>query len=217
MKQLANILESLDAYFGNKGQSEKWIMILIVAGTAGYVAYSIFFDSALSMYNQSVLRQKSISKKIFNEKTYLKSITKKGDREYRVKQYNKEIATKKLTVIAYNKKLDTVKSNLSKLSDMLFNKKSWSLFLDSITRRADANEVQINLLANKYVANNGSFGHVLEVEIKCESEFKNIINFLNDLEQNTLVTDIYSSKTYIDENSTKIYSDVKISVWGVNH
>jgi len=103
------------------------------------------------------------------------------------------------------------------LSDLLFNKKSWSLFIDSITDRAAFNNVEISLLANNHVVdNNNSFGHVLEVGLRCEGEFKSIVDFINDLEQNTLVTDIYHSEIYADANRSIIVSDINISVWGVN-
>jgi hypothetical protein len=77
--------------------------------------------------------------------------------------------------------------------------------------------VELGLLSSKYVDNNGSFGHVLEIGLQCKGKYKNIIGFMNDLEQNTLVTDVYSSRVYSDANKSSIYSDINISVWGVNH
>jgi hypothetical protein len=43
------------------------------------------------------------------------------------------------------------------------------------------------------------------------------LKFMNDIEQNRLVTDIYGSKIYKDANSSFINADISISVWGVNH
>jgi len=217
MSYMADKLEAMDTYFTHKSESEKWIMIIFFAGAVAFLAYSYFFPYAKSLYGQSVLTHKAISKKIHEEKTYLNSITKNGDKNYKVKVYSNEIKSKKENIASYNKKIIVINGNLEKLSDLLFNQKNWSLFLDSITHRAAANGIQINKLTNKYVDSNGSFGHVLEIGLICEGGFRNILHFINDMEQNTLVTDIYSSKIYTDANSSTIISDINISVWGVNH
>lgn len=217
MSRMVDNLESLDLYFDKKSSFEKWFMIFIFAGAVAFLAYSQFYPYAKKLYDQSVLRHKSIAKKIYESKTYLSSISKNGDKDYKVKFYSKEITAKKGIVKHYNKKITIINSNLDKLSELLFNKKSWSLFLDSITGRAASNGVQINSLANQYIDSNGSFGHVLEIAINCEGDFRDIIGFINDLEQNTLVTDVYSSAIYTDANKSKIISDINISVWGVNH
>jgi hypothetical protein len=100
---------------------------------------------------------------------------------------------------------------------MLFNQKSWSRFLNSITDKAEIQNVDIQYITNKYVDNNGSFGYVLEIGVGCKGEYKGIVKFMNELEQNVLVTDIYGTKFSLDSNSSKILADINISVWGINH
>lgn len=217
MSYMADKLETMDTYFEHKSELEKWIMIFFFAGAVGFLAYSYFFPYAKNLYDQSVLTHKTITKKIHEEKTYLNSISKDGDRNYKVRIYSNEIRKKKENIESYNKRIVVINGNLDKLSDLLFNQKNWSLFLDSITHRASANGIQINRLTNKYVDSNGSFGHVLEIGLNCEGGFKNILQFINDMEQNTLVTDIYRSNVYTDVNKSTIISDINISVWGVNH
>ena len=75
--------------------------------------------------------------------------------------------------------------------------------------------IDISYIKNKYTDTQGSFGHVLEVEIKSSGDFKDMVKFLNILEQNTLVTDIYSSRLMGSDEG--ITSDINISVWGINH
>jgi polyribonucleotide nucleotidyltransferase len=55
------------------------------------------------------------------------------------------------------------------------------------------------------------------MSVGCEGEYKNIAKFINRLEKNVLVTDIYGSHIYMDKNSTTTIADINISVWGVNH
>ena len=216
MSYIADKLEAMDSYFENKSESEKWIMIIFFAGAVAFLAYSFLLPPAQNLYEQSVLKHKSITKKIHEHKTYMGSISKDGDKDYKVKLYSRDISSKKVSVESYNKRISVINENLNKLSDLLFNQKSWSLFLDSITDRAASNGIQINKLVNKYVDSNGSFGHVLEIGLNCEGDFKSIIKFINDIEQNILVTDIYSSRTYADANRSTIVADINISVWGVN-
>jgi hypothetical protein len=100
---------------------------------------------------------------------------------------------------------------------MLFNQKSWSKFLNSITDKAEVQNVDIRYITNRYVDNNGSFGYVLEVGVGCKGNYKDIVKFMNEIEQNVLVTDIYGANLFLDANSSKINADINISVWGINH
>jgi hypothetical protein len=217
MKELADFLEKMDAYFEGKSSTERLVLILLPALLVGYLAWTMLTPPAETAYKNSIANKKRVQKKLADENAYLKGITVKGDRNYKIKDYNKKIALSKKKAKEYRKKIAVLDKNLEKLSDVLFNQQSWSLFLDSITSRAHENNVDLISLANHYVDNNGSFGHVLEIDVRCKGPFEGIVKFMNDLEQNTLVTDIYGSRISTENNSTEIYADFNISVWGVNH
>jgi len=217
MKELADFLEKMDAYFEGKKPAERLVLVALPALLVAYVAWTMLTPPSEAAKQKSVADKQHIEKKLVEDKQYLQSITKNGDRNYRVKALDKKIALSKKRAASYRKKITLLDKNLNKLSDMLFNQKSWSLFLDSITARAHESDVQINLMTNEYVDTNGSFGHVLEVGVKCQGTFSGILQFMNDLEQNTLVTDIYRSTLYTEANSTYVSADISISVWGVNH
>ncbi len=57
----------------------------------------------------------------------------------------------------------------------------------------------------------------LEIGIGCKGDYKNIIKFMNELEQNVLVTDIFKTEFTSDTNSSQTVADIHISVWGINH
>jgi hypothetical protein len=217
MKELADFLEKMDAYFEGKTNSERLVLILLPAFLVGYLAWELLNPPAEAAHKKSIADKRHIQKQVAEHKKYLRGITKNGDRDYQVKEYDKKIALSKKRAASYRKKITVLDKNLYKLSDMLFNQKSWSLFLDSITNRAHESNVEINSISNKYVDSNGSFGHVLEVGIHCQGSFGGIMKFMNNLEQNTLVTDIYSSTIFTEENSTYVNAKLNISVWGVNH
>jgi len=217
MKFLEDKLEALDTYFAPKKESEKWLMILGVAGIIAYIAYAYLLPYTETMYKKSESTKKSIQKSIIDNNIYLNSITVSGDREYYVKKFDRDIATKKKNIENINNNIKFIDKNLEKLSDMLFNQKSWSKFLNSITYKAEIQNVELEYITNKYADSNGSFGYVLEIGVGCKGEYKNIVKFVNELEQNRLVTDIYGTSFKSDQNSTKVFADINISVWGINH
>lgn len=217
MKFLEDKLEALDAYFAPKKESEKWLMILGVAGLIAYVAYAYLLPYTETMYKKSESTKKSIQKSIVDNNTYLNSITVGGDREYYIKKFDRDIVNKNKKIVKVNTNIKFIDKNLEKLSDMLFNQKSWSKFLNSITHTAETQNVDLTYITNKYVDSNGSFGHVLEIGLGCKGGYRNIVKLINELEQNTLVTDIYGTTLRSDQNSTNVLADINISVWGINH
>jgi uncharacterized UPF0146 family protein len=87
-----------------------------------------------------------------------------------------------------------------------------------VTHKAEIQNVDLEYITNNYVnENTGNFGHVLEIGIGCKGPYKNIVKFMNELEQNVLVTDIFQSELVADTNSTYTVADINISVWGINH
>jgi len=217
MKLLEDKLEELDVYFAPKKESEKWLLILGVAGIIGYLAYAYLLPYTEDLYNKSERTKKSIQKSIVDNNTYLNSITVGGDREYYIKKFDNDIVTKKKNIVKLTENIKFIDSNLEKLSDMLFNQKSWSKFLNSITHKAEIHNVDLQYIASEYVDNNGSFGHVLEIVVGCEGEYKTIVKFMNELEQNVLVTDIFKTELSLDDDASKLNADIHISVWGINH
>ncbi len=216
MRFIEDKLEELDAYFAPKKESEKWLIILGIAGFITYMAYDYLLPYTEQLHKKSEVRKNAVEKSIKDNTIYLNSITVNGDRDYYVKKYTHDIATKKKRIEHMNKKITFIDSNLNKLSDMLFNQKNWSIFLNSITDKAEVQNVNVKYISNKYVDNNGSFGHVLEMGIGCDGDYKNIVKFMNELEQNVLVTDIYGTLLRMDENASKVVADINISVWGIN-
>ena len=217
MKFIENKLEALDIYFAPKKESEKWFVIGGIAFFIAYLGYELLLPYTEDMYNTSERNKKSIQKSIADSNTYLRSITVAGDRDYYVKKYDQDIVKKKGEIVNFNNKIKFIDNNLAKLSDMLFNQKSWSKFLNSITSKAEIQNVDLEYISNKYVNNEGNFGHVLEIGVGCKGDYKNIVKFMNEIEQNVLVTDIFQTELVADSNSSDVIADIHISVWGINY
>lgn len=217
MKAWINLLNSLDDFFGAKSDNEKWMLIGMVFVVIGYLSYSLFLPYAEDKYNESVRKKSSLEKSILASKQYLQSITVSGDRDFYIKKYDKDIVNLKKSITTVHDKITFISTSLEELSPLMFNKESWSNFLNSITKQAKAQKVKIDYIENSYVDNKGSFGHVLQIAVGCNGSYKNIVKFLNRLEKNVLVTDIYGSSIYLNSDNTRVVSDINISVWGINH
>ncbi|MEY3089810.1 MAG: hypothetical protein RL113_126 [Pseudomonadota bacterium] len=217
IKLIEDKLDKLDAYFAKNTANSKWIMILGITTITVYIGYAYLMPYTASLFQKSERDKQTVQKSIADQNTYLNSITVNGDREYYVKKYTQDIIDKKNQANEITQKIKLIDTNLEKLSDLLFNQKSWSKFLNSITNTAEVQNVDVGYITNHYVDNNGSFGHVLEIGVGCKGEYKNIIKFMNELEQNILVTDIFQSSLVSDKYSLDTIVDINISVWGINH
>jgi Tfp pilus assembly protein PilO len=212
-----SFLHRLDEIFKEKSENEKWMIILMIVVVIGYLAYSLFLPYAEAELNRSVSEKNKLKKSIINHKEYISSITVSGDRDFYIKKYDRDIVNIEKKIIETEEDIGFISSKLEELSPLLFNKESWSIFLNSITEQAKNQEVKIDYIDNEYMDNNGSFGHILEISVGCVGEYKNIAKFINQLEKNVLVTDIYGSSIYLDENASTTIADINISVWGINH
>jgi hypothetical protein len=207
----------MDLAFKDKSENEKWMIILMIVAVIGYASYSLFLPYTEAKFKQSTKEKKTLQKSIIENKQYISSITVSGNRDFYIKKFDKDILNLEKNIIKVNEDINFISTKLEELSPLLFNKESWSTFLNSITAQAKKQEVKIEYIENQYIDGKGSFGHILEISVGCEGEYKNIAKFINQLEKNVLVTDIYGSDIYLDDNSTTTIADIKISVWGINH
>ena len=180
------------------------------------MAYQFLLPYTEKLFQSADIELKKVEKSIHENQSYIDSISVGGDINYHVKRFTKEIEAKKQKIKNLNQKIAFIDANLNKLSDMLFNQKNWAIFLNSITDKARLQGIDIDYIENKYVDHNGSFGHVLEVSVGCRGSYRNIVKFMNEMEQNVLVTDIYGSNLRLDNNSSQVVADINISVWGIN-
>jgi len=217
MKAWINLLNNLDAFFEGKSDNEKWMLIGMVFVVIGYMSYSLFLPYAEKQYDDSVRKKDRFQKSIMGHKQYIQSISPNGDKDFYIKKYDKEIFELKKNIGSSHNEITFISSRLEELSPLMFNKESWSKFLNSITRQAKEQEVKIDYIENNYIDNNGNFGHILQISVGCNGPYKNIVKFLNKLEKSILVTDIYGSSLSLNKGHTSVVADVNISVWGINH
>jgi len=211
------LFKQIDDYFSQKSSVEKISLIVLLSLLVGYFLYVFFIDSAKSIYDKSNTKKMQLEHSISQNEAYLKNMGNGDGAEYEVSTLEGKIDALEKQKKDDKKKTELVDNNLNELSGLLFNKENWSQFLTSITTKASSNDVTIETISNRYVDNKGSFGHVLEIGIKCRGDFRGIVGFMADMEKNTLVTDIFSSDIKPNAQEGDLVADINISVWGVNH
>ena len=208
-----SILDKLDSYYYSKKSTEVWLMVILVSVLIGYLVYSLLSPLAKSYKEKQVGIHKDLTTKINSANSFLRSITVNGDRDYIIKDLNRKIVKKRVELNSYRAKLKKIDGAMDELSNVLYTKDNWSKFLHNITVKAKTNDIKVNKITNVVLDENGTFGRVLDVNIKSEGKYGNILAFMNDLEKTNLVSNITHVKLKATNNNPIV--DINLSVWGI--
>ncbi|HIO96228.1 MAG TPA: hypothetical protein EYG67_05340, partial [Campylobacterales bacterium] len=140
------ILENLDNIFKEKSENEKWMIILMIVAVIGYLAYSLLLPYAEEKKEQSEREKNALQKNIITHKHYIQSITVSGNRDFYITKYDNDVANLEKSIIKINDNINFISFSLEDLSPLLFNKRSWSKFLNSITQEAKNQQVEIDYI-----------------------------------------------------------------------
>ena len=210
-----NTFDKIDNYLNGKKSSELSLVFLMVCVTIGFVIYSSLFPVTEKMLKKTKNSHKSIHSKLNKEKTYLNSVTRNGDKNFLIKKMNLEVKKQK-QLLKDTKYANTyVDTKLKELSYLLFNDKNWAKFIDSIAYIGQKYNIGIDLIGNSFFELNlQEIKQVLTVQINFNGKFKNILKFINELEESELVVDINNLNL---ESSNDINGTLDIAVWGMKY
>jgi len=206
---IEDYLHKIDSLFKGKEQKEVYmIYILIVAGIFGF-AYLLFWNSSFEGFKRTRANVIRLDKQISSDQQYLAKNPKT-----KIAQLDREIKKLNNEMLQEKKNNAYIKSKILTISSLIYDKRAWGAYLDSITTNAQKYHIDINNLTDKYAKVGNSFGHILDISINAEGDFKNSVEFINSLEQSDLVVDIHDFNLTADKRLT---SDLNISVWGIKY
>lgn len=205
---IEDYLHRIDLSLKNKSAKDKKLTYIMVASVIFAFAY-LFWDSSENDFLAVQKDIRSIQNRINQDKIYLNSHPKVV-----VTRLEQNIKDTQAQMIKYKDKNDYIKSKIETISALIYDERTWGEYINSITKNASKYGVQIKNFDNKYVTNNESFGHMLDLTISLTGDFKNTLKFLNSLEKSELVVDIHHLD--IKAQST-LNTDVKLSVWGITY
>ena len=107
-----------------------------------------------------------------------------------------------------------IKFSIEKISELFYDEQTWGGYINSISRNAKAENIKLIELSNSFTDEKEEFGHVLDIFIKANGNYKNMLKFINKLEQNDLVVDLHD---FSFKSEDQLNVDLNISVWGITY
>ncbi len=208
-----SLSQRIDTFFNERKKSEKILIYTSIFILVLAIAYQYLMPISENFLRKSKAHKQQIEAKLNMDLAYLNAMKVNGDQEYYIKFYNKQIEQQKVLFKKIADKKSYLDHKIKELSYLLYNKRKWAEFLNSITHKAAKNNVDIDYIENNFLDITKNFGHVLEIEVGCNGNYQNLIGFLNDIEQSDLVVDIYALEM-VGANPTQL--QFKVSVWGIN-
>ena len=102
-------------------------------------------------------------------------------------------------------------NKLKELSYLIFNEQSWADFLDNLAFLANKNNVKITKIINTFKEPNAQkIEQVLDVNISVDGDYRDIVSYINAIEESKLVIDINST-------NGKLKGNMGIYIWGMKY
>ncbi len=207
--QIEDYLHSIDKQLEHKEKREIYMMYIMIFAAIFAFSYMLFWDSAKHSFEQKLVKVQKLKKKINKDKTYLRRNTPAT-----VAALDAKIKATKKQLIDYKDYNQYIKTQIESIPFLLYDEKVWGNYLNAIDLKAKRYSIKLLKLENNYNFTGESFGHVLDVSIKSAGNYKNILKFLNSLEESQLVVDVHD----FDVNATEfLQGDINLSVWGIRY
>ncbi|PID48075.1 MAG: hypothetical protein CR967_01710 [Proteobacteria bacterium] len=206
-----NLFEKIDIYFLEKKKSDTLLVGFMLGGIIAFLIYTYVFPLSESYYRSSLVQHRNITSKLTNEKDYVQINIQKN----KIANLQQELNIIKDKLQSSKDKNNYIDKKLKKLSYLLFENKSWTNFLDRISKVAQENGVQIIKIISK--TNKPDFNKVermLNISVDLIGSFHGIMNFINTLEKNKIMVDINTIKLTSKE---QIEGELNIIVWGIRY
>jgi lipopolysaccharide export LptBFGC system permease protein LptF len=207
--------DKIDEYLKDKKSSEVSLVFFMIFAVIAVIVYLYVFPITEKNLKQTKRAVLNMNQKLNQERSYLRSITVNGDKEFYIKKMQQEIRETKILLEKTSYENAYVDSKLKELSYLLFNDKNWANFLDSIAFLAKQNHINIQSIKNEFTKLDfQKIDKVLNVTVDFSGSFQNILKFINSLEESQLVVDIYELNL---KSSNTIEGTLNIAVWGMKY
>ncbi len=206
---IEDYLHQIDTYFKAKNQKDTYMVYSLVVLLIFAFAYVLFWDSSFEEFENTRANVIALEKKIHKDKVYLKR-----NPEAKVAQLDKEIKSINQQMLAHKDNNAYIKSKIETISSLIYDERSWGEYLDSISTNAQKYNLKLLKLTNTYAHKNNSFGHILDITVATQGNYKNTLKFINSLEQSELVVDVHDLNIQAEQT---LNSDLSISVWGITY
>jgi Tfp pilus assembly protein PilO len=206
---IENYLHSIDASFKDKSKKDIYMTYIMVFGVIFAFSYLLFWDSSFNSFEKTRKNVIALKDKIQADEIYLQI-----NPQTKIQQLDNEINKLTLNLDDIKNKNSYIKERIETIPFLIYDERTWGEYIDSISTNAQTYHIKINDIINKYSKSSNLFGHILDIHVEAEGSYKNMMGFINKLEQNDLVVDIHNLNIKADK---KLISDMNISVWGITY
>jgi Tfp pilus assembly protein PilN len=208
-----SLFDKLDNYYHSRKPSEVWMMVALVSVLIGYLLYTLLEPISSNYRETQEDINQDLRTKIENAKSYIRSVTVNGDKNFYINDLNRKIVTKRMAINQLREKMSKLDGSLQEFKELLYTKDNWSKFLHDITLDAKKSGLKLYSISNHRYDQNDTFGKVLDVNIRTQGEYSRILEFMNSIEQTELVANI--SAVNLESTQTQPIADINLSVWGI--
>jgi len=180
----------------------------MVVGGIFFLSYKYLYLSSQQEVSKLEQEERKITRKIREYKDYLMF-----NDNFLISKQQGEIEKLKQEIIELKDRKKYLNSQLLNLSNVVYDRKSWTKFLKRISSVAIASGVEIITMQNRFIKNIEPFDKRLKVSITTRSNYPNTVLFLDKLENSPLVVDIENLNIRLD--SDEVVADINLSVWGL--
>lgn len=205
------LFDQIDDFFNSKKPSKASMFLGVIALGIAYGVYQFVFLETDKSIQNTQNQIGSVKQKINTERNYLNT--------HSMATLNKLKSNLKQKKVAFDDtiyKMSYVDNTLTELSYLLFDDQSWANFVDNISYLAKKYHVNIQEIGNKfYTPTFQEITHVVEVDVKSNAKLKNMVKFLNAIEESQLVVDV--SSINMEKPKDNVEASFKIAVWGMKY
>ncbi|WP_298058549.1 type 4a pilus biogenesis protein PilO [uncultured Campylobacter sp.] len=211
-----NTLTKIDNYFDEKKPSEVTMMLIVAFFLSATIAYYAVIPYAQNYYDDSIRENDRITQDLNKVNSYLSTVSQGDDRNFMINKKQNELLQQQNKLADAQNMNQYFDNKLKELSYLIFNEQSWADFLDNLAFLANKNNVKITKIINTFKEPNAQkIEQVLDVNISVDGDYRDIVSYINAIEESKLVVDVNN----IDINSTngKLKGNMGIYIWGMKY
>lgn len=216
MMKKDNTLTKIDNYFDEKKPSEVTMMLIVAFFLSAAIAYYAVIPYAQNYYDESIRENDQITQDLNKVNSYLSTVSQGDDRNFMINKKQNELLQQQNKLADAQNMNQYFDNKLKELSYLIFNEQSWADFLDNLAFLANKNNVKITKIINTFKEPNAQkIEQVLDVNISVDGDYRDIVSYINAIEESKLVVDVNN----IDINSTngKLKGNMGIYIWGMKY
>jgi len=206
---IENYLHKIDNSFKYKSKKDIQLTYIMIVSVIFALSYFLFWDSSEKNFLDQNKQINLLNTKMKVDKAFLTL-----NPSIKISLLEKEIEDSKNKMIGFKDKNDYIKKKIEDISSLIYDERTWGNYINSISVDAKKYGIKISEFKNTVNKGDGSFGHILDLDLKVSGNYENTLKFINALETNDLVVNIHHLSIKAQD---KLRSELKISVWGITY